>query len=141
MKATAITCCALLLLPAVALGQTVRSVEPPGEPEPAATSEEGADTPWLDTGHDYIIENADNIAEWMDNFFGVNRAEEEAPYSTLRLRTEQEWDEIDGWDSGLSLRGKVHLPKLNKRVALLFSDDDELRSEEHTSELQSRENL
>src|SRR5690606_3330243 len=47
-------------------------------------------------------------------------------YSTLRLRTEQEWDEIDGWDSGLSLRGKVHLPKLNKRVALLFSDDDEL---------------
>src|SRR5690606_447500 len=98
MKAIAIVCCTLIFLPAAGLAQAVRSVEPAGEP-PAA-SEEDADSPWLDTGHEYIVENADNIAEWMDNFFGVNRAEEEAPYSTLRLRTEQEWDEIDGWDSG-----------------------------------------
>ena len=122
MKAVTIVCCALILLPPAVLAQVVKSVEP--EAAPPAT-EQDADSPWLDSGHEYIVENADNIAEWMDNFFGVNRAEEEAPYSTLRLRMNHEWDEIDGWDNGLSLRGKVHLPKLNKRVSLLFSDDDE----------------
>lgn len=97
----------------------------------AAVAEEPQQSPpenngvWLDSSHDYVVHHADNIASWMDNFFGVSRVEEEAPYSTLRLRMEQEWDELDGWDSGLSLRGKVHLPKLNKRFALLFSDDDE----------------
>jgi hypothetical protein len=82
------------------------------------------DQAWLDESHDYVSEQADNLAAWMDSFFGVSRVDEEAPYSTLRLRVEPEWDEMDGWDTGLSLRGKVHLPKLNKRVSLLFSDDD-----------------
>lgn len=93
-----------------------------------ALAEEGSGTPngvWLDESRDYVVHHADNIAVWMDNFFGVSRVEEEAPYSTLRLRIEQEWEEIDGWDSGLSLRGKVHLPGLNQRLALLFSDEDE----------------
>tara|TARA_R110002110_G_scaffold278023_2_gene493328 strand:+ start:43121 stop:44014 length:894 start_codon:yes stop_codon:yes gene_type:complete len=85
----------------------------------------GLDRPWLDDSHDYVSDQADNLAAWMDSFFGVNRVDEEAPYSTLRLRLEPEWDEIDGWDTGISLRGKVHLPNLNKRVSLLFSDDDE----------------
>lgn len=83
----------------------------------------------LDASHDYVVERADSIAVWMDSFFGVSRVEEEAPYSTLRLRTELEWDELDGWDSGLSLRGKVHLPRLNKRLSLLFSDDDHTGTE------------
>lgn len=90
-----------------------------------ATDTANDNTTWLDASHEYVIDNADNIAAWMDNFFGVARAEEEAPYSTLRLRLEQEWDEIDGWESGVKLRGKVHLPRLNKRLSLLFSDDDE----------------
>ncbi len=90
-----------------------------------AAEEAGEDKPWLDDSHEYVSERADNLAAWMDSFFGVNRVDEEAPYSTLRLRVEPEWDEMDGWDTGLSLRGKVHLPNLNKRVALLFSDDDE----------------
>lgn len=83
------------------------------------------DSIWLDTSREYVVDKADNIAIWMDNFFGVSRVDEEAPYSTLRLRAEQEWDEMEGWDTGLKLRGKVHLPKLNKRVSLLFSDDDD----------------
>lgn len=93
----------------------------------ASAEEEAADLdrPWLDQSHDYVSDQADNLAAWMDSFFGVNRVDEEAPYSTLRLRLEPEWDEMDGWDTGISLRGKVHLPNLNKRVSLLFSDDDE----------------
>jgi hypothetical protein len=91
--------------------------------EPVETA--GDDSTWLDASHEYIVDNADDIAKWMDDFFGVARAEEEAPYSTLRLRLEQEWDEIEGWESGVKLRGKVHLPRLNKRLSLLFSDDDD----------------
>lgn len=91
----------------------------------AESSNTELDRPWLDDSHEYISGTADNLATWMDSFFGVNRVDEEAPYSTLRLRAEPEWDELDGWDTGLSLRGKVHLPNLNKRVSLLFSDDDE----------------
>ncbi|MFO7551843.1 MAG: hypothetical protein R6W80_10575 [Haliea sp.] len=93
--------------------------------EAEAEDDAGPDRPWLDESHDYVSDQADNLAAWMDSFFGVNRVDEEAPYSTLRLRVEPEWDQMDGWDTGLSLRGKVHLPKLNKRVSLLFSDDDE----------------
>ncbi|KJS08929.1 MAG: hypothetical protein VR73_04015 [Gammaproteobacteria bacterium BRH_c0] len=94
--------------------------EPQPLPEPAPQ-----DNVWLDSSHEYVVGKADNIAVWMDNFFGVNRVDEEAPYSTLRLRVEQEWDEMEGWETGLKLRGKVHLPKLNKRLSLLFADDDE----------------
>jgi hypothetical protein len=79
---------------------------------------------WLDTSHTYVVQRADNIAEWMNNFFGDVRAEEEAPYSTLRLRFEQEWDEVDKFDSDVKLRGKVYLPQLNERISLLFSDED-----------------
>lgn len=90
----------------------------------AAEDAAESDKPWLDDSHDYVSKQADNLAVWMDSFFGVNRVDEESPYSTLRLRVEPEWDEMDGWDTGLSLRGKVHLPNLNKRVSLLFSEDD-----------------
>jgi hypothetical protein len=108
---------ALLLLAGSMLGTLAKAWA--GESPPAL------DRPWLDDSHEYISGTADNLATWMDSFFGVNRVDEEAPYSTLRLRVEPEWDELDGWDTGLSLRGKVHLPNLNKRVSLLFSDDDE----------------
>ena len=83
-----------------------------------------AEYEWLDTGQSYISGRADNIAEWMNHFFGDVRTEEEAPYSTLRLRIEQEWDEEDKFDSDVKLRGKVYLPNLNKRISLLFSDED-----------------
>lgn len=82
------------------------------------------ESPWLDQGHRYVSTRADDLAAWMDSFFGVRRVDNEAAYSTLRLRPSLEWSEQYGWDTGLSLRGKVNLPNLNERVSLLFSDED-----------------
>jgi hypothetical protein len=82
------------------------------------------ETPWLDQGHRYVSTRADDLAGWMDSFFGVRRVDAEAAYSTLRLRPSLEWSEQYGWDTGLSLRGKVNLPNLDERVSLLFSDED-----------------
>lgn len=88
------------------------------------TKAEDENDQWLDTSHSYVVSGADNIAVWMNQFFGDARTEEEAPYSTLRLRFEQEYDEQDQFDSDIKLRGKVYLPNLNERVSLLFADED-----------------
>lgn len=85
---------------------------------------EHTEAEWYDSSRDYVIGHTDNLAEWIDNFFGDASTEEEAPYSTLRLRIEQDWDERDKFDTDVRLRGKVYLPKLNRRLSLLFSDDD-----------------
>lgn len=82
------------------------------------------DPHWLDHSHSYIVTRADNIAEWMNQFFGDVRTEEDAPYSTLRLRFEQEWDQENHFDSDIKLRGKVYLPNLNERISVLFDEED-----------------
>jgi len=79
---------------------------------------------WVDQSRSYVSTQADNLTVWMDSFFGEPRHDEEAPHSTLRLRLEQDWDQEDGTDTGIRLRGKLHLPALNKRLSLLFADDD-----------------
>src|SRR5690606_29294474 len=101
----------LYLVPVLALGlpdsqpDTVEPTTPQADTsEPPGSDEESFK--WLDSSHSYVVEHADNIAEWMNNFFGDVRTEEEAPYSTLRLRLEQEWDEEDQFDSDIKLRGK-----------------------------------
>lgn len=105
------------------LSEETRShIESSEASKPADTTTSQA--PWLDTGHRIIVSRADSIAEWMNNFFGDVRTEEEAPYSTLRLRVDQEWDQNSQFDSDIKLRGKVYLPKLNDRISLLFSDED-----------------
>ena len=90
------------------------------EPEPETTQKK----PWYDRGREFVVHKADNIAQWTDNFFGDSTVEEEAAYSTLRLRLEQLWNETDNFETKVKLRGKLHLPKINKRLSLLFSDDD-----------------
>ncbi|MCK9503443.1 MAG: hypothetical protein M0Q95_04575 [Porticoccaceae bacterium] len=120
----------LYLIPPVALGlpDVPSGADQPQKPQQAdanATPNEDEESfEWLDSSHSYVVEHADNIAEWMNNFFGDVRTEEEAPYSTLRLRLEQEWDENDQFDSDIKLRGKVYLPNFNNKLSLLFSDED-----------------
>ncbi|MCB1668749.1 MAG: hypothetical protein R3E73_14045 [Porticoccaceae bacterium] len=81
--------------------------------------------PWYHSSRDYVVHHADNIAQWTDTFFGDKRTEQEAAYSTLRLRLKHSWNEDDDFDSDLGLRGKLHLPRINKRLSLLFSDDEQ----------------
>lgn len=115
----------LQLLPSSVQAEDVDNIEgrTEGSTQESAEGNTG-DKPWLDESHDYVSTKADDLASWMDSFFGVTRVDTEAAYSTLRLRPSLGWDEADGWDPGVSLRGKVNLPNLNERVSLLFSDDD-----------------
>ncbi len=92
------------------------------EAKPTTTENDNA---WLDSTHGFVVHHADNIAEWFDGFFGDSRMEEEAPYSTVRLRLEGSWDEDNDFEDDISLRGKIRLPALNKRLSLLFQDDED----------------
>jgi len=98
--------------------------ETAGEAATPETEGEENNGTWLDASQEYVTTQADNVAEWMDRFFGDVQAEEDAPYSTLRLRFEQEWDEENHFDSDVKLRGKVYLPNLNRRISLLFNEED-----------------
>ena len=113
---------ALFIALFIAQGLCLQNIAVAAEPPPPCPDDE--ETEWLDSSHCYITSRADNIAVWMNDFFGNVRTEEEAPYSTLRLRFDQEWSENNQFDSDIKLRGKLHLPALNKRLSLLFSEED-----------------
>ncbi len=79
---------------------------------------------WLDQTQAFASVSANNIASQMDSFFGEPRSDQEAAYSSLRLTLEQGWYHLDGYDTGVRLRGKVHLPRIEERLSLIFSEDE-----------------
>ena len=79
---------------------------------------------WLDKSHAYASRSTDSLANWIDNFFGVPRADIESAYTSLRLSFDNEWEESVGNDTNVRLRGKVHLPRINERLSLIFTDDE-----------------
>jgi hypothetical protein len=79
---------------------------------------------WMDSSHEFVTTRTDQLANWLDGFFGVARTDLESPQSFLRLRLENEWDEIDGNSVNVRLRGKVRLPRISERVGLIFSDQE-----------------
>ncbi|GIX30277.1 MAG: hypothetical protein KatS3mg124_0749 [Porticoccaceae bacterium] len=107
----------------------------------AAGVQGGEPRPWYDEGHGYVTEQAQDLARWMDSFFGDLRADEEAPRSILRLRLEEEWDERDGFGADIKGRGKFYLPNLDKRVSLLLDEDDTGETETEDLLLEDEENL
>ncbi len=78
---------------------------------------------WLDQTRDFSSNRADAMAQSLDRFFGVPRSDVEAAYSSLRLITESRWNENEGMDYRLRLRGTVHLPGVTERLRLIFSED------------------
>lgn len=88
----------------------------------AAIENRRADQSWLDSTHRYVYGSTDNLASWIDNFFGDPQFETESAYSSLRLRFDNEWQEGEGDSHDVRLRGKVHLPRINKRLSLVFTD-------------------
>jgi hypothetical protein len=79
---------------------------------------------WLDQTQSFASNSANSLANQLDRFFGVQRSDMEAAYSSLRLTTIQSWNDIDNFETGIRLRGKVHLPRINERVSLIFSEED-----------------
>jgi len=84
---------------------------------------------WVDDSYAYVTSRTDSLAVWLDSFFGTVTSDMESADSVLRLRTDFEWDEEDGEDYKVRLRGKVDLPRLDERLSLVFSEEDEEREE------------
>jgi hypothetical protein len=77
---------------------------------------------WLDQTQAYSTSRADTLAMQLDRFFGVERSDLEAAYSSLRLIPEIRLQEGDS-DMRLRLRGRLHLPRIDERLSLIFSED------------------
>lgn len=78
---------------------------------------------WLDRTQAFTSSRADALANRVDRFFGVERSDLEAAYSSLRFGTEFRYYEGEGWDPRLRLRGRLHLPRVDERISLIFSED------------------
>ncbi len=61
----------------------------------------------------------------VDKFINDRKLEEESKGSRLLVVPRLDWRDGDGLDPYLKLRGKLRLPLLQDRVALIFSSDDE----------------
>ena len=79
-----------------------------------------AEGDWLEEGKDYAARKANEMTQWVDNFFGHDERDLEQAESRLRLRTIYNWDE--GIDNEIKFRlgGKVSLPQISKRLHLVF---------------------
>ena len=118
----------LLLAAHLALASSLaRAQAEPGEP----VGTEEPEINWVDTSHEYATNQAQALTRWMDDFFGDPEYNLEQAESWLRVEFEDDWDQEDGHDFGVRLRGKVHLPKTSRRVALVFNGEE--------SELDDRE--
>jgi len=91
-------------------------------PAPAAALPEEI---WVDASYAYVTSRTDALAQWLDSFFGTASADIESADSVLRLRTEYQWDQEDGSDIKARVRGKLELPRLDRRLSLVFSGGDD----------------
>ena len=109
-----------LLLSPGALSQSIDEPEVPSEGAGVDDESQGS---WLDAGYERIDSRAQDFADWLDDFFGHARDVQDAPDSLLRIRPAYQWDEEDGSDWKLRVTGKLHLPKANDRLSLVFLGD------------------
>ncbi|MCB1706373.1 MAG: hypothetical protein KDI17_16020 [Halioglobus sp.] len=111
----------LLLWPMAVLGEA-GGVTPATE----AAQQETDDTTltWVDSGVAYATDQVQALTVWMDDFFGDPTYDLEQPDSLLRLDWENNWDEQDSYKARVRLRGKLQLPKISKRLNLIFSGED-----------------
>lgn len=90
------------------------------EAEPDTDGEDG----WIDEGHDYAARKANEMTQWVDNFFGNDERDLEQAESRLRLRTIYDWDQRLSNDVKFRLGGKVNLPQISDRLDLVFRGED-----------------
>ena len=80
---------------------------------------------WVDSSHAYVTENAHALTVWMDQFFGDETYNLEQAESLLRLQLINGWDTGEGYDNKVRLRGKLQLPRISRKLDLVFSDQAE----------------
>lgn len=98
---------------------------------PFAAAQTASERPrsWLDNSYDYVTTTTDTLAQRFDAFFGEADAERESADSVLRLVNEFEWSEDDGTGAKVRLRGKVDLPRLNRRLSVVFGEENDYRND------------
>jgi hypothetical protein len=79
---------------------------------------------WLEDGKDYAARKANEMTQWVDNFFGNDERDLEQAESRLRLRTIYNWDVRLDNEIKFRLGGKVSLPQISKRLDLVFRGED-----------------
>ena len=85
---------------------------------------EPKDAGWIDSGQGYAAQKANEMTQWVDNFFGNDERDLEQAESRLRLRTIYDWDQHLDSEFKLRLGGKVSLPQISKRLDLVFRGED-----------------
>ncbi len=85
---------------------------------------------WLDNSHAYITNQTQALAGWMDAFFGDPAHDAEIAESFVRLEVIENWNSEDGNKSKIKIRGRVQLPRLSKRLSLVFSGEENEFGEE-----------
>lgn len=79
---------------------------------------------WVDSSHQYATNRAQELAQWMDDFFGAPVRDAERADTFVRTIFVDNWDERDGHDPTIRLRGQISLPKISERVDLFFSGEE-----------------
>jgi len=79
----------------------------------------------LARGHAAITQRLQETASWLDSFFGDEREDEELASSSLRFGISNKFLELESAKNRLFLRGKVVLPRLERRVQLVFEGTDD----------------
>lgn len=94
--------------------------------EEEADEQEVSESPdgWVEGGHRYAARKADEMTQWVDNFFGNDERDLEQAYSRLRLRTIYDWDDRLDNEVKVRLGGKVSLPQISDRLDLVFRGED-----------------
>lgn len=96
----------------------------PGEEELAPQDPNEATDTWLDSSHGYATDRAQELTQWMDDYFGTPNYEIEQAESLIRLDFITDWDEEDKLNNNIRLRGKLQLPKVSRRLNLVFSGEE-----------------
>ena len=94
--------------------------------EEEADEQEVSESPdgWVEGSHRYAARKADEMTQWVDNFFGNDERDMEQAYSRLRLRTIYDWDDRLDDEIKVRLGGKVSLPQISERLDLVFRGED-----------------
>lgn len=76
---------------------------------------------WVDQKHARIEQLLQTQANTMDAWFGTGATR--APRAKIKILLDQAWDEQQGLDANIRIRGSLRLPNASKRFRLMFGDD------------------
>jgi hypothetical protein len=96
------------------------------------------DINWVDDSHAYVTDQTQALTEWMDEYFGDADNDLEKAESLLRLEITDDWESDEGHDLSVRLRGKLQMPRISRRLNLVFSGDDSDVIDEEDRELENR---